>query len=195
MPTTGTVRGSRFLHQKTVMSAENPITGEVSNSKVAAIFATDAVAVSAATRVRDALGLTHAQVRVIRPGDPTPGRKLEPESQGILRTMIKAHTRLGIAGVVAGVLVFALLYARGSPMIVNSAVAALLVLVFFGAVAGLMLGGLVTLRPDHDPYIHSVLSAIKDGRIAVVVHAFDTTQRDQAEHLLRDAGGETVSTL
>ena len=80
-------------------------------------------------------------------------------------------------------------------MIVNSAVMAAAVIVAFGVVAGLMLGGLVSLRPDHDLYINKVYEALGEGRSAVVVHAFSREQNAQAEALLRGASGEVVATL
>lgn len=177
--------------------AGNPssVTGERSNSKVAAVFPNEATARAAAARVHSTLQLSDAQVQVITPADHRPGRKLEPESHGIVRTIIRAHVRLGLLGAVAGGVAFGVLWAMGLPMIVNSAALAAAVMVAFGAVAGLMLGGLVSLRPDHDLYINKVHDALGEGRSAVVVHAFSRAQNAQAEDLLKGASGEVVSTL
>lgn len=177
------------------MSDTSPITGELSNSKIAAVFPRQADARAAAQAVAAALSLGAAQVQVITPSEPHPGRKLEPESRGILRTIVVAHIRLGIAGAVTGVLVFAALHAYGLPFIVNSPVAAALVLLFFGTVAGLMLGGLVALRPDHDRYLEATRDAMEVGKTTVVVHAFSSEQAGQAADLLRAQGGEITSTL
>lgn len=177
------------------MSETSPITGELSNSKVAAVFPNESAARNAALGVATALSLGSAQVQVITPAEPHPGRKLEPESRGIWQTIVVAHIRLGIAGAVAGVLIFAVLYAMDIPFIVNSAVAAALVLLGFGAVAGLMLGGLVSLRPDHDRYVEATRDAMAAGNTTVVVHAFSTEQRSQAADYLRAQGGEVTSTL
>lgn len=175
--------------------ADSPITGEVSNSKVAAVFANADTAREIAGQVRRALQLSEQQVQVITPFDRRPGLKMEPEDRGIFQTMVRSHARLGAVGVVAGLLVFAVLWARGVPWIVNSAVMAAAVLVGFGAVAGLLLGGLMTLRPDHDPYILKVRSALGEGRSAVVVHAFTRQQKVDAEALLGKASGEVIATL
>lgn len=177
------------------MAGPTPVTGELSNSKVAAVFASEALAREAAAVVRAALQLGDAQVQVITPGDAHPGRKLEPESRGIWRTIVVAHVRLGIVGAVLGLLAFAVLYAMGLPFITQSPVFAGAVLFGFGAVAGLMLGGLVSLRPDHDPYIQAVRTGLEAGRSAVVVHAFSAEQRAQAAAALQARGGETTSTL
>lgn len=177
------------------MTGPSPITGEVSNHKVAASFSSASFAQQAAADVTSALSLGLAQVQLVRPDERHPGHKLEPESSGIWRTIVVAHVRLGVAGVVVGVLAFAVLYETGVPFIVNSAVAALLVLVFFGAIAGLMLGGLVSLRPDHDRFVEATRDAMHEGRTTVVVHAFSAEQRTRAAEFLRARGGEVTSTL
>jgi hypothetical protein len=177
------------------MSETSPITGELSNSKLAAVFRRERDARDAASAVTAALSLGPAQVMVITPSEPHPGRKLEPESHGIWQTIVIAHLRFGIAGAVAGLLLFGGLYAWGVPFVVSSPIAAALVMLFFGAVAGLMLGGLVSLRPDHDPYIEASRDAMAEGDTTVVVHGFSADQRDQAASLLRARGGEVTSTL
>ena len=177
------------------MPNPSPITGEVSNHKIAASFSSATAAQQAADGVAAALSLGAAQVQLVGPGEAHLGRKLEPESGGIWRTIVVAHVRLGIVGAVLGVVAFGVLYGLGLPFIVNNALAALLVLVFFGAVAGLMLGGLVALRPDHDRFVEHTREAIEEGRTTVVVHAFSAEQRAQAAAFLRDYGGEVTSTL
>lgn len=177
------------------MPGESALTAEVSNTKVAGIFANAAAARAQAARIRDALQLSESQVQVVTPADPRPGHKLEPESHGIFRTMIRAHVVLGLVGAVVGALVFAVLWAMDIPFIVNSAVMAAAVLVAFGTVAGLMFGGLVTLRPDHDPFILKVQQALGEGRSAVVVHAFSRDEGAQARELLQGASDDVVSTL
>lgn len=170
-------------------------TEERSNSKVAAICPSGAVARMQATRVRDALHLSERQVQVITPGEARPGRKLEPESHGIFRTMLWSHAKLGVLGVVAGGLLFALLWSQEVAMIVQSPWLSLIALAFFGGIAGLMAGGLVTLRPDHDPYVLKVLGALHEGDSAVIVHALSAEQKRRAQAILEQAGSETTATL
>jgi hypothetical protein len=177
------------------MSGETVLTGEVSNSKVAAVFATAAAARDAAAGIRRTLALQDAQVEVLAPGDAHPRRRLEPESRGIWKTIVRAHVRLGIVGALFGLVAFAALYFGGVQFIVRSPVASVLVLLFFGATGGLMLGGLVALRPDHDRYVQHAITALETGRAVVVVHAFSSGQREQAARELEALGGETTSTL
>lgn len=177
------------------MSETSPITGELSNSKVAAVFPRAGQAREAARAVAAALQLGEAQVQVIAPADPQAARKLQPEARGIWRTIVVAHARLGIVGLVAGGVAFALLHASGVPFIVNSPVASALVLLFFGAIAGLMLGGLVALRPDQDRMVQATRDAQDEGNTTVVVHAFSAEQAKEAGELLRARGGEVTGTL
>lgn len=177
------------------MQGSNPVTGELSNSKVAAVFASQAAARAAAGKAAAALALGSAQVQVIVPGDTHMDRKLEPEHQGIWRTIVVAHIKLGVVGFFAALAVFAIAYALGVPFIVSSPVAACLVMLFFGTTGGLMLGGLVSLRPDHDRYVEAARDASQEGRTTVVVHAFTPDQARQAAAFLRAAGGEVTSTL
>jgi hypothetical protein len=175
--------------------ADSALTGEVSNSKVAAVFVDADTAREVAGRVRRALQLSDEQVQVITPFDRRPGLKLEPEDRGILRTLVRAHVKLGVLGLIAGLFVFGVMWARAVPWIVNSAWLSAGVLASFGALAGLLLGGLMTLRPDHDPYILKVREALGAGRSAVVVHAFTHQQKVDAQALLHQASGEVVATL
>jgi hypothetical protein len=177
------------------MNVLAPLTGEVSDSKVAAIFDDEATARRIAARLRKELSLQPAQAQVVGPHDRHPGRKLLPEGQGIFRTILIAHYKLGLAGLAIGAVVFAALYAMGIAMIVSSPMLAAALIIGYGGVFGLMFGGLVSLRPDQDPYLLKVREALQEGRYAVVVHAFDPEQRDRAEQSLAAHGGDTIRTL
>lgn len=175
--------------------SETALTGEVSNSKLAAVFDSAAGARSAAADVVQALGLQPSQVQVIAPGDARPEAKLEPESRGIWHTIVIAHVRLGIAGAIVGALAFAVVMAMGVPYVVQSPWAAGLAITSFGAVAGLLLGGLVSLRPDHDRYILAAGDAIAGHRTTVVVHAFSAEQNKAAAEFLAARGADVTRTL
>ena len=177
---------------------ENPtagVIGEYAGSKVAAIFSSEAAARDAAARIRQTLALADAQVQVITPADRHPGRKVEPESHGIFRTMMQSHLKLGVIGLVAGLALWFLLRALGVGFIVNTGWLTPAVLAVFGAMAGMMVGGLITLRPDHEPANRAVFEAMGEGRSAVVVHPYDAAQRDAAEAGLKELSDEVLSTL
>ncbi|HEU4773877.1 MAG TPA: hypothetical protein VFS82_05070 [Lysobacter sp.] len=177
------------------MRTDGPVFGERSFSKVAAVFDSRADAEEAAARVRRELGLTDTQVQVVAPGDPRPGRKIEPDSRGIWRTAVKAHITFGLLGAVAGAVVFLVLWGMEIQAVRESPWAAGGALVFFCTVFGLFAGGFVTLRPDQDVLINTVFEAIGSGRFAVVAQPDDHRQRDRISELLEAASGKVVRTL
>jgi len=190
-----TMRG-KATRSADVSDVDNvPITGEVSNHKLAAVFGSGTTARAAAAAVAEAVGLEPAQVQVVAPGEPHADAKLEPESRGIWHTIVLAHVRLGILGAIAGALVFGLLSWLGVHFVVSSPWAAGPVLVGFGGLAGLLLGGLVSLRPDHDRYIQATHEAMESRRTTVVVHAFSSEQQEAAAEFLAGRGGEVTKTL
>lgn len=172
-----------------------PVTGEVSNSKLAAVFDSESVARAAATAVADEVRLEAAQVKVITATDPDPGIRLEPEGQGIWRTIVRAHAWLGVAGVVVGLLVFAAMMWLDVPAIAASPWISFIIFVVFGAIAGLLLGGLVSLRPDHDRYVLATQEAAARRQATVVVHALSADQADHAARVLSGLGADVTRTL
>ena len=175
--------------------SDNPLTGEGSNSKRAAVFETGDAARDAAAAGIAAGGVQPAQGKVISPDEPDANIKLEPEGGGIERTIVVAHVRLGILGAVVGAIAFGIMMWAGVPFVARSPLAAGLVTVVFGAVGGLLLGGLVSMRPDHDRYIHATHDAMDARRTTVVVHALSREQQQLAKAFLADRGGEVTGTL
>lgn len=152
------------------------VTGESADHKVAAIFSNETEAHRAVEALSKKTGLDHAQIKLVSPGDTHQDRQIEPESGGIWHTMIRAHAKLGVAGAVAGAILFVVLFAFGIEFIRQSAVMAAVVIVAFGGVFGLMAGGLVTLRPDHARYAQAAQSALKKGEHVLTVHAHTSAE-------------------
>ena len=175
--------------------SDNLVTGEVSSSKLAAAFASRTAARAAADALVAHTDVTSAQVRLVEPDEPDIGIKLEPEGGNIWRTIVLAHARLGVLGAVAGLIVFAILALQGVRFVTSSPWAAGGAFVFFGTTAGLFLGGLVSLRPDHARYIDAARAAQADGRTTVVVHALSAEQRSRAADFLSGRGGEVTQTF
>lgn len=172
-----------------------PLTGEVSNTKLAAVFADESSARHAAAAVAGHAGLAPPQVKLLTPREPHPNLRLEPEGQGIWRTILRAHLWLGLAGLALGLFVFALMYGYGVPAIAASPWIAGPVFAVLGAIGGLLLGGLVSLRPDHDRYVQAARGALAQGRSVVVVHALGREQAKASADLLQQLGGEVTRTL
>ncbi|TVP91999.1 MAG: hypothetical protein EA348_02945 [Pseudomonadaceae bacterium] len=177
------------------MSDSPQITGEKFDHKIAAIFATSNDAHIAAESVRDSMELEQRQVIVINPGDAHPGRELEPDSKGILQTLIRSHLWLGAFGALAGLILFIATYASGIGFVVNNAVPAFLLMIVYCAVMGLLLAGLVSLRPDHAPYLIKAQNALKEGKSVITIHASSQEQMQQASDELEKHSAQVIHSL
>lgn len=169
--------------------------GERSLSKVAAVYETEAAAESAARQVTDLPDIQKRQVQVVRPFDPEWGRRLEPEGVGIWRTAVRAHVTCSIVGLSLAALVFVVLWTGGVTAIVTTPGMSLVAMLLFGLMFGLMVGGLITIRPDHDVVVAPVRDAVKNGRWSVVVHPSSRTQLVETARTLGQTGVPIFQTL
>lgn len=169
--------------------------GERYVTKVAAVYPDAASARRAAADVRASARLTGKQVQVVEPYDRDWARKIEPEGVGIWRTAVRSHVTLGILGLVAGVILFFILWVLPVDAVRSTPLLALVVIGTFGLVFGLMAGGFVTLRPDHDTVVRPVREAAGAGRWAVVVHASSHDERAAIVAALDRTGAAVATTL
>ena len=175
--------------------------GEKSLTKVVGLFADRQQADAAAAGVLNSPGMVPGQARVLGPQDAKMsrrelfGRAMEPEQRGIFKTLFFAHIVTGLAGGIAGLLLFLWLNRSGQPMVASSPLLAFIAFVGFGITFGLLLGGLIAIRPDHVWLINSVRSALQDKRWAVVVHPIDAGQTAAARETLRASGAEVLKSL
>lgn len=177
------------------MKTNGPVFGEKSLSKLVAVFDSRSQADDVSSRLREQLKLETSQLQVLSPGDPHPGRKIEPESRGIRQTAIKAHITFALLGVVAGLIIFAVLWGMRITAVTSSPLAVVGVLVFFGAVFGLFAGGLITLRPDQDHVVMKVHEALDSGRHVVIAHPHDHDQREALSEALHQASSDVAGSL
>jgi len=183
------------------MRIKRLIFGERSLTKVAGLFPSKSLAESVARQVKQTAGLDDPQVYLVGPPDgaafnsPAFSRKLEPESKGIWRTLIRAHVFAGTAGVIVGILVYLGFIAAENAAVKSTPGMSLVAMVFFGGLTGLLLGGLLTARPDHARVITIVRRAIRQGRWAVVIHPLTQHQLDMSLRELRDRSDRVVRSL
>lgn len=183
------------------MNIRRVIFGERSLTKVAGLFMNRNGAEAAAQQVKRTADLDDAQVDLVgppdgdAPGSPAFSSKLEPEQAGIWRTLVRAHVVCGSAGAAAGLLLYLGFIAAGNIAVTSTPGMGLMVFVFFGGVLGLLLGGLLTARPDHLLVITSVRRAIRKGRWAVVIHPVTQIQIDRAMNELRGRSYRVVRSL
>lgn len=167
--------------------------GERSLTLVAATFSNRASAIDAATELR--ADMPQVEVDLLRPRDADFARKMEPESQGIWRTAIRSHLVLGPAGLLLGAAAAATLVELGWPAAASSPMFATLFLATLGLFAGLMLAGLVTLRPDRSRVTLSIRRRNRSGQWAVVAHPRSPAQSEWVVDRLRKAGGTVIRSL
>lgn len=175
--------------------ATSAVFGERSLSKVGAVFADAEHARRAASELVSHYGLRSEQVRVVAPGDPGISGKLEPETRGIAVTLLKSHVILGVSGVVVGLMIATALVLSNIAAAASSPFYTFLVFAFFGGIFGMLLGGLIALRPDHDPLITRVMRASRKGRWSVVVHARNHEEEHRAKEALEEMGERVTETL
>ncbi|HZH57505.1 hypothetical protein [Yanghanlia caeni] len=169
--------------------------GEKASTKFAAFFDTERELDEVSAELRRVSGLQNTQLWVVPPHDAGYERKLEPETQGVVRTAVRSHLVLGAIGLVAGVLIWGVLYLMGLPAIVSSPFYSAAAVIAFSTVAGLLLGGLVTARPDHQIVIQAVGSATAQGRWSLVAHPRNEEQCKAVEAVLQAAAVENVRSI
>lgn len=180
------------------MKLKQALFGEQSLTKVAAVFDNRGSAETVANELRQVAGMEDAQVKLVGPNDlagvssPPLSRKLEPEQAGIFRTVLRTHLVTGAMGVVAGALLYLIFRVVGNAAVASNPLASLGVMLFFGGIFGLMLGGLIALRPDHYRVVALVRKAIKRGRWAVVSHPVNHHQTSLVLDQLHRRGAQVV---
>lgn len=152
--------------------------------KVSAVFRDADRAKQAATALEQQVGLSDGQIELVRPNDPEVERKVEPESGHIFRTILRSHALLGLAGLVAGLILAAVLVGMGLDFAQSRPGWVFILAGTFGAVVGLLLAGLVSARPDHEPAIVETEEASEHGQWSVVVHARDEDEKRRADEVL-----------
>ena len=175
--------------------ATSAIFGERYQSKVSGIFDAEEAARGAARDVVEATTVTQDRVKVVGPGDPQAARKVEPESLGIAYTLVKSHISLGVLGVVAGLLIALVLLLVGVSPFAASPYYTIGVAMAFGGIGGLILGGLVSIRPDDTRLMAAVRRATGEGRWAVVVHARNAEEKRDSAAVLERLADESRRTL
>jgi len=169
--------------------------GEHSLSKVAAVYETEAAARSAAQRVERVPHIQVRQVQIVRPFDRDWGRRVEPEGVGIWRTAVRAHVTCAGLGFAVGLLGFLALWFAGVTAILSTPSMSLAAMLLFGTTFGMIAGGLVTMRPDHDAVVAPVREAVAHGRWSVVVHPGSRSQLAETTQALASTGAAVFHTL
>ncbi len=174
---------------------KSTIIAEESPNKVGAVFSSATAAESVMTSLSDKTGIHRNQIMVIKPGDKCLEQKLEPESHNIWRTLVRSHLWMGAIGLSIGVLFAVALLMIDVPALVYSPLYGIVILGVLGALLGLMVGGLISLRPDHDLMILRAKEVTGKGRWFLVVHAKNLSQQRSAKSILNQVSDDVVASL
>lgn len=173
------------------MPIQDAISGENYSHKVTAEFDNKIDADNAVKKLIDQAGLPESQITVVQPHDPNMALKIEPEVKGIGRSLARAHVTLGLGGLVVGLVLAAILVAVGPEATQSSPGMTYIALGFLLGMLGLLLGGAVSLRPDHDPMVEHTRAATDAGQWTVVAHCTSSEQQD----LVKNTIGYSTQTL
>lgn len=169
--------------------------GERSLTLVAALFDSGAAAARAAGLLQRRQEGERCAVMVVEPNDPRLARKMEPESNGIWHTLLRTHGKLGAIGLMVGALAGTVLVAADWPAAAESPFMTIAMAAVYGVFVGMLVAGLLTLRPDRGRVIARVREATGHGRWAVVAHPRSPEQAAVARDELAGAGGDVLRSL
>ncbi len=145
----------------------------------------DAAMLAMEALVEDA-ALSRDNIKIIQPGDVKSfSRKIEPESHGIARTLVKTHIVLGVGGLGLGLAVSLLLVLFGPPLTASSPILTVTSITTISTFAGLLLAGFISIRPDHDPLIMKARQSQRKGNWTVVAHTEDATENARAREVMQ----------
>jgi hypothetical protein len=155
-------------------------------SKVAAIFQNESEARDARHALLKAGHFTSKLINIIKPNDPKLSQKVEPESHGYAKTMVRSHGVLGLIGLFAGIILASILTATGPTFTQASPIMTIAVLSLLGLFIGMMAAGALTLRPNHDPLITETIEASRKNQWTVIVHTNNREATELASEILED---------
>lgn len=171
------------------------VIGEQWPFKVGAVFSDFAAAQRVAESLAEGSHERHSRVDLIEPGDPKMTNKLEPETVGVRRTLVRSHVVMGIAGILGGLLLVLILSLLGVEAVSANIGYASMALGFVGGMIGMMAGGLVSIRPDHDHLINEARDACEHGQWVVLVHTQQKSEEDRVRDVLKQYSDDVVSTF
>jgi hypothetical protein len=129
-------------------------------------------------------GFLIEQISIISPEDTDFVHKLEPDSIGIGRTVFGSHFILSCGSSVVGLIIASILmtigpsFATSSPMMMLSAAAIVC------AFIGLLIAGVIYIRPDHEPPINNTRQATHH-QWSVVVQIKEHHQTETAKKIMQ----------
>lgn len=161
--------------------------------KVGAVFDSEAAAKNAVKSLVSEGAINLQNIELVEPRDRAFEEKLEPEKDGIARTLAKSHLILGAVGLLAGLLLSALLVTVGPQLAQSNPVLTFVPLTLICVFLGLLVAGLISLRPDHDLLIQRSRKAKNSDRWSVVVHTASTEEKQRAKSVMKKKSAKSVA--
>ncbi|MFI9654635.1 hypothetical protein ABGV17_07880 [Guyparkeria sp. GHLCS8-2] len=162
---------------------------------VSAVFHDAGRARDAANALAAKAGFDSDQIVLVRPHDRELSSKVERESGAIFSTILRSHAVLGIVGAVAGLILAGVLVGAGFDWATTTPGWVFGVFAVVGGAIGMLGGGLVSIRPDHERVITDTEDASEHGKWTVVVHARDEDEKRRADELLEHYSKKVAESL
>lgn len=157
------------------------VIGESFPSKVCAIYASRKDAEEATHKLITEGNFSSDQIKIANPGDVAIDRKIEPERRGIALTLLKSHLILGGLFLILGVVIATFLSFYGVPATRASPMMTYIAVILISLFIGLILAGLISLRPDHDILIYKAEKAAETDKWTVIVHCKNRREINRAK--------------
>lgn len=170
------------------------IMGERRPSRVSGVYRSEEDARGAAYSLINDGKFDSDSICITFPKDKRFAEKIEPDQEGIARTLVRTHVVFGLSGLLLGLLFSVFLALFGPPLTQSSpwftVVAVALIFLFLG----LILAGLVGIRPDHDLVIENTRHATQSGCWAVVVHTLNKNEKYRAKAVMNGSADSLYET-
>lgn len=171
------------------------INQESKPSKLAAVFDDKQKALNAKQTLVSEGHFEQQDIEVIHPKDNHTSEKIEPESNAIARFITRSHLVFGGIGLLVGLAIASALVTSGPMMTQSSPLHTYIALAVVGSFIGLLLAGLLSLRPDHDPLINDTVSAKRHHLWTLIVQTDSRKNLKKAHYLMQPTAVSVTETF
>ena len=161
------------------------VMGESHPGKVAGVYAESLSAKQAIKLLCNKGGFKLHEINLVPPNDAHFAEKVEPDDKGIGRTLLASHLVFGSIGLVLGLMFATILTLFGPALTTSSPLMVFIALAPMGAFIGLLVAGIMSLRPDHDGLIKQTRHATNHQQWTVVVQTKGHEQKERAKRLMQ----------
>tara|TARA_R110000764_G_scaffold174561_2_gene261033 strand:+ start:257 stop:769 length:513 start_codon:yes stop_codon:yes gene_type:complete len=165
------------------------------SGKVSAVYPDEFKARAGLQSVLSSSGLTSSVTKLVAPHDNHFDQKLEKNDKKVGLFMLKAHLSFAIFGIILGLLGAVILAFYGPAYTQASPVFTAIALSVLGFFFGLMLAGLVSLRPDQDGVVNQTREATQEGKWVVVVSTPSHEKTQQVNDILSETAESVTSSF